>query len=389
MSETGCKEKQAAGFASAVYVHVPFCRRKCRYCDFYSVAADEAAAGRYVSAAVAQLGRVRDRLEPPLRSVYVGGGTPTSLPAGILHRLLNALGECIDADTEFTVEANPLTVTRDLAGRLADCGVNRVSIGAQSFEPGELRLLGRLHTPEDIPRSVEALRGAGLDNINLDLIYGIPAQTGESWSHTLRRALELGPEHLSCYALSFPAGTPIEADLRHGRVTAVDDSTQRHFYESARSSAARAGLAQYELSNFARDDRRCIHNITYWENMPYVGIGPAASGYIDGVRRTAAADVDAYVDAGLGGLEPPGESEQLTGSRRAAEALMLGLRMIRGVGRRGFKYRYDVDPVDAFARTVSRYAADGYLLVEPDRLRLAADAYFVADTILSDLLNET
>jgi oxygen-independent coproporphyrinogen-3 oxidase len=390
MSPDPCKENQTAGErALGLYCHVPFCGRKCRYCDFYSVRMEGGTAERFVDAALAELDRRRHELSLPLRSVYVGGGTPTALGGRLLTRLLSALRACTDEQTEYTVEANPRTVTEDIALHLADAGVNRVSVGAQSFRAEELRLLGRLHGPDDIARAGATLRWAGLENLNLDLIYGIPGQDLSGWSKTLDRALSLGPQHVSCYALSFAPGTPLEADLQAGRVAEQDDATQRQFYEAARAAAGDAGLEQYELSNFARERRRCAHNISYWENKPYVGLGPSAATYLDGVRRTHNPDVNVYVDAVLSGQEPPGTAERLTGRQRLAEALMLGLRMTQGVNRESFALRYGQDPVEAFPRTAARYARSGHLVVEPRRLRLSRRAHFVADTILADFLAET
>lgn len=389
MTDLACKENRTRRErADALYVHVPFCRRKCRYCDFYSVPSDEAVCERFVAAATEEFNRRRHLLSRPLRSVYVGGGTPTVLPSNLLERLLKLPGEYVSSSTEFTVEANPGTVTDGLARTLAETGVNRVSLGAQSFNPRELRLLGRIHAPDDIARACDALRRAGLENTNLDLIYGIPSQSPAEWSETLCRALALAPEHLSCYALSFAEGTPLEADLQAGRLAEVEESLQRRFYETACSAAADAGLSQYELSNFARDGRRCIHNIRYWQNGPYVGIGPAAAGHLGAVRRINTADLESYTRSLLSGDEPPCESEQLSGRRRAAEAIMLALRMTEGLDRTAFRSQYGLDPVEGFPNSISRYAADGYVLVSPDRLLLAPRAYFVADTILADILGE-
>lgn len=389
MCDPPCKENQSRpATAAALYIHVPFCVRKCRYCDFYSLPADEATCRTFVDAASEEFARRRDRLACPLRSVYVGGGTPTALAGELLQRLLELPGDFVDDRTEFTIEANPTTVSDGLARLLSEAGVNRVSLGAQSFNTRELRLLGRIHRPDDIGRACGKLRRAGIENINLDLIYAIPSQTPSSWSQTLRRALELNPQHLSCYALSFAAGTPLEADLQTGRVAELEDSLQRRLYEAGRIAAEHAGLTQYELSNFAREGRRCVHNLTYWNNQPYAGIGPAAAGYIDSVRGTNAPDVEAYARSLLSGQDPPASTERLQGRARAGEALMLGLRMSEGVDRNEFASRYGLDPVEGFPRTVVRYSHDGYLIVRPERLMLSVEAYFVADTILADFLNE-
>jgi oxygen-independent coproporphyrinogen-3 oxidase len=391
MPDKGCKENRELlprGPAAALYVHVPFCRRKCAYCDFYSVPFVPEAARRFVGAARAELDRRRGQLAAPLASVFVGGGTPTVLGARLLEELLGAVGEFTDARSEFTVEANPGTLDGDLAGRLAALGVNRVSVGAQSFDAGELRLLGRVHTPREVPPAVEALRRAGIANIALDLMYGIPGQTLSSWRATLAATLDLAPDHLSCYALSFEPATPLDDDRRAGRLREMADDDQRRCFDAAVAVLTAAGFEHYEISNFARPGRRCRHNVTYWRNEPYVGIGPAATSYVDGVRATTRADVGAYASAVLSGGRPASSSERLGGRRAMAETLMLGLRMTEGVSVAAFTARFGCGPQAAFPRSISRHARSEALLVTPQAIRLAPDAMFVSDTILADILDE-
>lgn len=374
--------------AGALYVHVPFCRAKCCYCDFYSLVADPASARRYVQAVRRELALHRGRLAQPLASAFLGGGTPSALPADALDELLALAGSLCDRRTEFTVEVNPGTVDAALAGLLTARGVNRVSVGAQSFDPAELRLLGRIHDAAQVRSTVRLLRDHGIDNYGLDLIYGVPGQGVESWRRTLEQALELEIQHLSCYALSFESGTPLEADLRAGRVQEVDEAVQRECYELAIDLAARAGLEHYEISNFARPGRRCLHNLTYWHNLPYVGLGPGSASYLDGLRWTNAPDLVSYVESLEAGAAPACSSERLAGRRHQAETAMLELRLIEGVDRSAFRSRFGADIVEVFGATVSRYASQGALVVTPDRVRLDRRALFVADTILADLVGE-
>ena len=374
--------------AKALYVHVPFCVAKCDYCDFYSQPMTRRAGEAFVAAARGELAAVAEHLASPLASIFVGGGTPTSLGADLLARLLEALRPLADGDTEFTIEANPGTLAPPVVRALRDGGVNRASLGAQSFDDAELRQLGRIHTAGEVARSVEAIRRAGVENINLDLIYGIPGQTLRSWRRTLAAAMALEPAHLSCYALSFEAGTPLERRQAGGQVRPMGEADQKQCYAAAIDAAADAGLEHYEISNFARAGRECRHNITYWMNERYVGVGPAAASYLDGVRRTNRPDLEAYLAAVLAGELPPATRERLTGRRAMAEAIMLGLRMVRGIDRAAFAGRYGQDPVEAFGRSVGRYARTGTLIVSPQRLRLAPDAFFAADTVLADILAE-
>jgi len=386
-----CKGNHAKpwlGPAGALYLHVPLCRSKCRYCDFYSVRHSQRLAERFVEAALIELAAGRPALRTPLRSVFVGGGTPTVLEAGLLAALLSPLRGLIDEDTEFSVEANPCTIDAPVAEALAAAGVNRVSLGAQSFDADELRLLGRAHSPDQVGDAVKILRNAGITNINLDLMYAIPGQSPASWRSSLARALQLQPSHLSCYALSIEEGTPLCADCRQGRVEPMDESLQRECYCAAIEAASAAGMEHYEISNFAAKGRRCRHNLTYWNNLPYVGIGPAAGSYIDTVRSVNTRDVERYIAVIRAGGSGRASSERLGRRKSMAELLMMSLRLIEGVDIHAFTERFGVLPAWAFPRSISRHLRTGALVSDGVRLRLATEALFVADAVLADILAE-
>ena len=372
----------------ALYIHVPFCIAKCRYCDFYSLPFSEDQAGAFIKAAAAELSVRAECLALPLRSVFVGGGTPTVLGPALLGALLSLVGDFVDAQTEFTVEANPCTVNGRVVRTLAAHGVNRVSLGAQSFDCGELKLLGRRHVPGQVNQATAMLRDGGITNVGLDLIYGIPGQRPAAWASSLDRALGLAPSHLSCYALSFEPGTPLHAELLAGRLTEMADSAQRACYDAAIEAATKAGLGHYEISNFARPAMQCRHNLTYWHNEPYLGIGPAAASYVAGSRRTNSPDLQQYVMSLLDGRLPPATAERLAGRAAMAETLMLGLRLTQGIDRNGFKSRFGRDPLEAFPGSIGRYANTGALIVSESAIRLAREYLFVADTILADILAE-
>lgn len=382
------KQTDSAPPPRALYVHVPFCRAKCRYCDFHSAPLTGRAAQQFVVAATRELDRHRTEFAEPLASVFFGGGTPTVLGAALLGRLIDAAAPLTGPDTEFSVEANPATLDKPLADHLAAGGVNRINLGVQSFDDGELRLLGRIHTAADAADAVDMLRTTGIANVGLDLIYGIPGQTMESWRRSLGKATALAPAHLSCYALSFEAGTPLGEDLAAGRAAEMDESLQRDCYDAAITAAGEAGLEHYEISNFARAGQRCRHNLTYWRNEPYVGIGPAAASYVAGERRTNDPDTPAYIDALLSGREPPATAERLGRRAAMAETLMLNLRLIEGADRAAFARRFGTDPLEAFPLSFSRYAKLGAVIVTPSHVRIAPQSLFVADSILADLIDE-
>lgn len=373
----------------AVYVHVPFCRAKCRYCDFFSISHDALQAGRFIHAARKELRANLSSLQLPLASVFFGGGTPTVLGPDLLAELLATFAPLIDSHTEFSVEANPGTVDAALAGVLVRHGVNRVNLGAQSFDEIELKLLGRIHNRRQITDAVLALRTAGITNLGLDLIYGLPGQTVETWQSSLQQAMDLGIDHLSCYALSYEPGTPLAEDLRDGRISEMPDERQKECYYAAIDAAGRAGLEHYEISNFARPGRQCRHNLTYWHNEPYLGIGPAAAGYIQGRRQTNTADLGAYVSAIENGHSAAQTAETLAGRQLMGETLMLALRLREGVGRADFQARFGADPLDVFPESLGRYRNLGAVIVEQGRIFIAGDYLFVADTILADLIAES
>lgn len=390
-SSRTCKKNRDELFGQlveALYIHVPFCAAKCRYCDFYSLPIAKADTEEFLRALAVEMRLQAPRLRKPLASVFVGGGTPTAIGVEALARLLAIPAEYIGQATEFSVEANPGAIDASRVGALAAAGVSRVNLGVQSFQDDELRLLGRIHSASQARDAVKMLRQAGLRNIGLDLIYGIPGQTIASWRASAAEAIEQKPEHLSCYGLSFEEGTPLWRDLQAGLVDEMDEAEQETCWRHAISAAAEAGLAHYEISNFARPGRRCRQNLTYWHNLPYIGLGPAAASYVDGVRRTNEPDVAAYAQAVLSGRAAPASQERLTGRQAMAEALMLALRLTQGMDMQVFKRRYGQDVRQVFPRTISRYMQTGGLEIVGGHLRIPVSAMFVSNEILSDMLAE-
>jgi oxygen-independent coproporphyrinogen-3 oxidase len=374
--------------AGALYVHVPFCAAKCRYCDFYSLPIGQSRTAEFLRALAAEMRAQARRLRKPLASVFVGGGTPTSIGAPGLAELLAIPAGWLDSKTEFSVEANPGTLDARSVEVLLSAGVNRVNLGVQSLRAQELQTLGRIHSPQQARDAFNMLRQSGLQNLGLDLIYGIPGQSLQSWHASVAEALDFRPEHLSCYALSFEEHTPLWQDLQAGLVEQMDEAEQEACWRHAISAAADAGLEHYEVSNFARPGRQCLHNLTYWHNMPYIGLGPGAASYFGGVRRTNDPDLSAYVRALLSGQSPPSSQEQLTGRNAMAETVMLALRLTQGLDLQAFEDRYGQDVRQVFGRSISRHIQTGGLEVQACHLRIAASAMFVSNEILVDILAE-
>jgi len=350
----------AAGLG--VYLHVPFCHHRCGYCDFATEAvgglADDdrdALMRRYVDALVADLAAQAPSLDGRrVTSVFVGGGTPTLLPAAELVRVVRAVPEHLDVapDAEVTVECNPETADAGLFGALAQAGVTRLSMGAQSFDPAVLRVLDRLHRPERSAEAVRLARAAGIHRIGLDLIYGTPGEDRASWASSLAGVLEAGVDHVSAYALGVHANTPLGRAVAAGLVPPPDDDTQRERFEEAREVLRGAGFDHYEVANFARTPAmRSRHNVLYWRHGDYLGVGVGAHAHRDGRRWWTTRSTSRYLEVSESALGDPAardasgrlvgvtEEEVLDHEARALERLMLGLRLVEGL------HPFDVPPL--------------------------------------------
>jgi oxygen-independent coproporphyrinogen-3 oxidase len=273
-----------------------------------------------------------------------------------------------------------------MADVLHSSGVNRVSIGAQSFHARELQVLERIHQPAQVAATVAHCRRAGLQNVSLDLIFGIPGQTTADWRENLDRALELDPDHLSCYGLTYESGTPLRARLARGELERVDEQVEVEMFEFTRDRLAAAGLSAYEISNFARPGRECRHNLRYWHNQPYLGLGPSAAGFLDEVRYRNIPDAAAYAQAIAAGRNAWCESERLPPLERARESAVLALRLVTGIDRGAFAERFGVDPAELFADAIARHGANGWLCVEEDRICLTRAGLLLANRVMADFL---
>lgn len=319
---------------AGLYVHVPFCLTRCGYCDFNAHAGLDHLKAPFVEALLAEADLAAPAWEGTrFVSVFLGGGTPTTLPpraiAGIIERLRARFD--LDPDAEVTVEANPDTVDRGSLAALRGAGVSRLSMGAQSFDPSVLRSLERLHRPEAVRRAFTAAREAGFEEVNLDLIYGTRGESAPSWARTLEEALALGPEHLSCYALTIEGGTPLGRRVTLGLEPPPDPDEQSDRYEAACARLAAAGYRHYEVSNWARPGAECLHNLGYWHGRPYLGLGPGAHSSRDGRRWWTVRSPERYVAELRAGRLPLGGEERPGPEAARLERLLLGLRLSDGV----------------------------------------------------------
>jgi oxygen-independent coproporphyrinogen-3 oxidase len=376
-------ERPPAGVAEAagLYVHVPFCRSKCRYCGFYSVPVAGRGTGRLTAALLSEMERYEG---VDFRTAYIGGGSPTALPVKQLAGLARRIRERFAGIEEFTVECNPGQVEVGLLAELRQTGVNRLSFGAQSFHDAELQRLGRGHCAADIGRAAESARLAGFDNLSLDLIFAIPGSTLGDWQYSVEAAVDLGVQHISAYSLSFEPGTPFDSLRKAGCLCPVDEDMDRAMYEGAIEWLERAGLVQYEISNFARPGFECRHNLGYWANRPFVGIGPGAASYWQSMRTANDPDIERYVAAMESGLEAPGEVQLVSADDVVCETAVLNLRTRAGIHLGEFRHRTGRDVMPTFAQPVQRYRRMGLIEVAGGFVRLTRRALPIADTILCD-----
>jgi len=385
----------------ALYLHIPFCTAKCGYCDFNSY---EGLPGHLVADYTPALVREMQLWAPAAKdmtvdTVFFGGGTPSLTSLDDMAEITAAIRANfqIAPDVEWTLEANPTELSREHLDGLRALGVNRLSMGVQSLQPDELTLLERLHTPERVFEAVRDARAAGFDNLNLDLIFGIMGQPLERWQDTLERILELSPEHLSCYALTVEPGTALFYQVAKGQIEEPDPDIAADQYDWTRARLARAGYTQYEISNWAKPGRECRHNLVYWHAEPYLGLGAGAHSFFLG-RRIANVDApNRYVEAvteswderqrtGRGELRQIAGGETPDDETMRADAMILGLRLMRGVGLQEFRDRFGMTADEAFGPAIAKHEALGLLERVDGRLRLTERGLLLSNEVFVDIL---
>lgn len=369
----------------AAYVHVPFCRHRCGYCNFTVVAGRDDLVEAYLDALERELGALDRPRE--VDTLFVGGGTPSHLEPAALERLLTLITRWfpLSVGGEFSVEANPADVDRPRVELLVAHGVNRISLGAQSFDPEKLRRLQRDHRPEDVAGSVYLARSRGAA-VSLDLIFAAPGETLDLWQRDLEAAIALEPEHLSTYGLTYERGASFYGRLLRGELARLSEDTERAMYELAIDRLAEAGLEHYEVSNFARPGRHCRHNHVYWAGESYYAAGPGAARYVEGRREVNHRSTTTWIGRVLAGQSPVAEAECLSPEDRAREALVLGLRRLAGVDREDFAARTGMELDELAGETRARYVRLGLLEDDGRRVRLSRRGLMVSDAMWPALL---
>ncbi len=358
---------------AGLYIHIPFCRSKCIYCDFYSLPM-RIDASDYIDALLLEFNARKKEITEPFRTVYIGGGTPSVLPLSGIVRLLSSLELDWSRVEEATIEANPEDITTEWCAAVKQAGITRVSLGVQSFIDTELATVGRRHSAADALNAVRILRNAGIRDISIDLIYGLPGQTPDSWRSSLDTAWKTGADHLSAYTLTYEPGTRLYARRQAGKIVETDDDVIVSMYMDLTAEARRHGFNHYEISNFARIGHEARHNSAYWKGVPYLGIGAAAHSYDGCVRRWNPRSLSAYMTDPASSCE----MESLDADAVHNDMVMTGLRTAHGIGLTLLD--------ESELRLVGRYVDSGMMsLLADDRVRIAEQHWLVADSIISDL----
>lgn len=385
---------------SSLYLHIPFCTHRCAYCDFNTYAGQQDSIPAYVQALCNEIRAVGQSApqRPALHTLFFGGGTPSLLTASQFETILETISACFDLlpGLEATLEANPGTVSLDDLRALRRVGLNRISFGVQSADPGELRMLERAHTFVDVINAVSWARRAGFDNLNLDLIYALPEQTLERWQNTVERALALRPEHLSLYALTLEHGTPFGRWAQRGLLPIPDPDLAAEMYEWSSHRLAAAGYAQYEISNWALPGRECRHNLQYWRNLEYFGLGAGAHGYAGGLRYSNLLRIKTYVERmnGPASAAYPLSAAAVNQHRNSAredmqETMMTGLRLTdEGVSAEAFGRRFGVALTQAFGKEIDELLRFELLEWSGERLRLTERGRLLGNQVFLRFVGE-
>ena len=367
-----------------LYVHIPFCVRKCQYCDFLSGPSDEETKDRYIEALLKEIRAAEHTEDYEIVSVFIGGGTPSALKAEAIASIMRTLQEqfffCEDA--EVTIEANPGTVDLEKLTIYRNVGINRLSLGLQSTDAEELKLLGRIHSYEEFLKSYEWAREAGFSNINIDLMFAIPGQTGEAWRQHLYQVAELNPEHISAYSLIIEEGTPFAEQ----NLDLPDEDTEYQMYEDTAEILERYGYRQYEISNYAKQGYMCRHNAGYWQRLEYLGFGLGASSLYGGMRFSNTRRMQEYLKESRNPDQIRKDVTVLSRNEQIEEFMFLGLRMTEGISEKKFEENFDVRLMDIYGDILQKYEETGFMEHIETKWRLTRKGIHVSNHILADFL---
>ncbi len=371
----------------SLYIHVPFCATKCHYCAFNTYAFHKEQADSYLAAVQTEM-KLYHSASRMLSTVFVGGGTPSILSSDALGQLFTSLRMYFQVcdDAEITVECNPGTVDRQKLEVMRDAGVNRLSFGVQAMDDTTLSRIGRIHTVSEVIHSYQLARELGFGNINLDLIFALPSQTVDRWKYSLNEVVALSPEHISAYNLMFEEGTAFYESWQAGKLKRIPEEIEAEMYSLTIETLMSQGYEHYEISNFAQPGFTVRHNLVYWGNQPYVGLGPGACGYVNGLRYSNIRGIQDYVDCLSKGRKPITDSERLTGRDEKGETVILGLRKREGIEEEDYRHRFGESITVAFGDVLEKWIGLGLLEWNNACLRLTKRGLFLANEVFVDFL---
>ncbi len=368
----------------ALYIHIPFCKQKCLYCDFPSFAGKEEYMPLYAAALAKEIDSIKDK---KIKTIFIGGGTPTYLSLEgweVIKKSINRLNMC--EDLEFTVEGNPGTFTREKLTFFKKMGVNRLSIGLQAFQDSLLKELGRIHTIEDFKQSFKIARELGFDNINVDLMFGLPGQTFKQWIDTLKNVTELNPEHLSCYSLIVEEGTSFYKNFEQGTLNLPEEDLERSMQAEAIEYLREKGYIQYEISNFAKEHRHCRHNLVYWNLGEYIGCGAASHSYNNGIRYRNEENAEKYIEK----INTEGcaivERRKNSLKDDMEEFMFMGLRKSQGISKSEFEKRFNKDIHSVYGDVISKYTDTLFMKEDDNNVFLTYEGIELSNVIMAEFL---
>lgn len=367
----------------SLYIHIPFCKQKCLYCDFPSFSGKEELMLSYAKA----LSKELDNIDRKINTIFIGGGTPTYLSIKAWNIIKNSIDKLKKSeDLEFTIEGNPGTFEREKLELFKDMGVNRISIGLQAWQDKHLKSLGRIHSRNDFVNSFNLARKIGFNNINVDLMFGLPNQSLEDWKETLREVSSLDPEHISCYSLIVEESTPFFKFYEEGKLNLPDEDLERNMYYYTLEFLKSKGYYQYEISNFSKINKECKHNLVYWDLNEYLGCGSSAHSYINGFRFRNHEDIISYIKSIEKGNSPIVEKRKNTLQDNIEEFMFMGLRKIKGISEEEFEFRFGVSINEIYGDIIKKYKDIGLLIDKGNRLFLSSRGIEISNTIMADFI---
>jgi len=370
-----------------LYIHIPFCRSKCYYCDFNSYENKEYLMGPYVDALIKELDFYKHK-NFYVNSIYFGGGTPSYISVDFMEKIFEKIFSsfAVNPKSEITIEINPGTINREKLLAYKSLGINRLSMGLQSIFDHHLKILGRIHTYREFEENYFLSRDLGFNNINIDLIFAIPFQTYAEWMETLKRIAGLKPEHISCYELKIEEGTPFKKLYDENKLDLPDEDANRSMYAFAKEFLKEKGYTHYEISNFAVDGFECAHNLIYWGNKEYIGIGAGAHSFIDKKRFHNFYDICKYIDTLNNGLLPVEDIEEIHYQEEIFETIMLGLRLLKGIDKKVFEHRFGKDIYAFFRHQIEKLIDQGLIVDDGDFIKLTDRGIDVSNNVIVEFL---